>query len=512
MSEEAKNIKPIKSFKTARQEDLLQPKIPPQALDVEKAVLGAMLIDKRGVNEAIDILFPEVFYLPEHQLIYQAIFSLFQDLQPIDFLTVSQRLEKMGKLKEAGGEFYLVELAKNVASAANIEFHARILLEKYIRREMIDIARKMEVNAFDETRDIFEILDEAEQQLFSITQGSLKQAAQSVDKILMDVKNQLEEIGKGDKLPGIRSGFPSIDEITAGWQRGDLIILAARPSMGKTAFALNMARNISIDYKIPVAFFSLEMTAQQLVKRILSAETQIPAEKFRTGNFTDEELKILNHKISVISNNPNLYINDSSMMTIFDLRAQARRMKSKYGIEIIFIDYLQLMHASDKMKPGNREQEISTISRNLKALAKELDIPIIALSQLSRKVEERNARDQHKRPMLSDLRESGAIEQDADIVSFIYRPEYYGLMEWDDDDEASPTHNEAEFIIAKHRNGKTARIRLKFYNEIGLFAELDHHLPLTKEEKSVFESKINRMPDIDPKDAFGKESEDDFPF
>ena len=494
--------------------DLEGAKIPPHSLETERSVLGAMIIDKRGVTEIIDMLSPEIFYDPKHQLIFKAVFTLFEEGSPVDLLTVTKRLEKTGELNEAGGPQYLIEITRPVATSANIEYHARLLLEYYVRREVISIGQMMQVNGYEDTKDIFNILDEAEQALYNISQGSLKQSAKPLDDVLMQVRNNLDEIAKNDKLPGVPSGYPSLDEITSGWQPGDLIILAARPSMGKTAFALNMARNIAIDHQKPVAFFSLEMNAEQLIKRILSRETMISADKFRTGKFTDHEQRILEEKFKLLAANGKLYINDSSMLSIFDLRAQARRLKQKHGIEIIFIDYLQLMHASDRMKPGNREQEISTISRNLKSLAKELNIPIIALSQLSRKVEDRaKLETAHKRPMLSDLRESGAIEQDADIVAFIYRPEYYRITEWDDD-ENTPAEGEVELNIAKHRNGRTGAIYFKFQKEFGLITERDAVYSFVN-DPAVLPSKINNMTP-DPKDSFDldhpQNDDDDFPF
>ncbi|NPA45612.1 MAG: replicative DNA helicase [Chlorobi bacterium] len=507
-----------KKSATARQIEMGLVEIPPQALDVEMAVLGAMLIDKRGVNEVIDTLRPEMFYDTKHQLIYRAILELFESGTAVDLLTVKERLAFMGKLREAGGEFYLVDLSRKVSSAAHIEYHARIIMEKYMRRQMIDVANEMKADAYDETKDVFDIVDKAEQNIYNVSQGTMKQGSEPADTILLRIHKELQELTQEDKLPGVPSGFPSIDRLTSGWQKGDLIILAARPSMGKTAFALNMARHVAFVEEKPAAFFSLEMTSDQLLKRILASETQINASKFRSGNFTEAELSILENKIKEISNHPHLYINDTSFMTIFDLRAQARRLKSKHDIQIIFIDYLQLMHASNQFKPGNREQEISTISRNLKALAKELEIPVVALSQLSRKVEDRYKEGQHKRPQLSDLRESGAIEQDADIVTFLYRPEYYHLTEWDTE-PFGPTDNQVEIIFAKHRNGSTGTIRLQFFKNYGLFTEINDFAPGTSQ---VLDSKLNSMPDsVTPPgagDAFGlddinpQDTPDDPPF
>jgi len=477
----------------------LSPQIPPQAIEVEKAVLGAMLIDKRAVTEAVDKLMPEMFYDPKHQYIFRAMFQLFESGSPIDYLTVTDKLKTMGLLNDVGGPYYLIELSNTVATAVNIETHILILIEKYIRREMIDTAQRMQTKAFDETNDVFDILDEAEQSLFSISQGSLRQETEQVDSILVRVKEKLETMHKENKkIPGLSSGFPSIDDFTGGWHKGDLIILAGRTAMGKTALALNLAKNIAFIEKKPVAFFSLEMTAEQLMMRILSSMAMIESTKFRSGKFSENEFEILESKTTYLSNNPNLFINDSSMLNIFELRTQARRMKVQFGIEIIFIDYLQLIRSGDKLKSGNREQEIANISRSLKALAKELDIPIIALSQLSRKVEDRYRGNEHRRPQLSDLRESGAIEQDADMVAFVYRPEYYKITEWDDE-EHSPTENTAEFIIAKHRHGKTGSIRLRFLKDYGLFEDMS--------QPAYLESSLNKLSDDvlpgDINDAFG---------
>ncbi len=445
-------------------------KLPPQSIDLERSVLGAMLIDKRGVDEVIDILEPLNFYLPEHQEIYSAIIELFQAGDPIDILTVSNKLRTRGTLKPVGGHYYLVELSNLVATAAHIEYHARIILQMYVKRRLIEISGEISEKAFDDEVDVLNLLDEAEKKIFEVSQGSLKKGSVGISSVVTDVKKQLEELAKQEGLSGIPTGFNILDEYTSGWQNGDLIIVAARPGMGKTAFVLTMARNIAVDHNIPVAIFNLEMTSAQLIKRLFSIETKIPAEKFRSGKLSEAEWTLLNNKMDLISNAP-IYINDSSMLSIFDIRAQARRMKSQFDIQLLVIDYLQLVHAQTGGKQNfNREQEISTISRNLKSLAKELDIPVIALSQLSRKVEERKDAAGHKRPQLSDLRESGAIEQDADIVSFIYRPEYYKIETWEDD---TPTENQAEFIIAKHRNGKTGNIRLRFDPQFGRFSDLN---------------------------------------
>lgn len=443
-------------------------KIPPQALDLEEAVLGAMMIDKKGVDEVIDILSPEAFYSEAHQHIFQSIFELFQESKPIDLLTVSTQLKKNEKLDIVGGDFYLISLTQKVSSSAHIEYHARIILQKFIQRSLIKISSEIIEDAYDETQDVFDMLDRAEAKLYDVTQGNLKRSSETAQDLVIQAKKKIEEISNKKGLSGIPSGFDKLDRLTSGWQPSDLVIVAARPGMGKTALTLSMARNISVNQNIPVAFFSLEMSSVQLITRLISSETALSSEKLRTGKLEKHEWEQLNVKVKGLEKAP-LYIDDTPSLSIFDLRAKARRLASQHGIKLIIIDYLQLMTAGGSQKGGNREQEISTISRNLKALAKELNVPVIALSQLSRAVETRGG---SKRPILSDLRESGAIEQDADIVSFIYRPEYYKIEEWDDE-ERSPTEGQAEFIVAKHRNGGLDNIRLKFLGHLGKFDNLD---------------------------------------
>ena len=491
--------------------NLKQGKIPPQAVELEEAVLGAMLIDKKGVDEVIDILQPDAFYKTANQLIFEAIYQLFQDSQPIDLLTVSSELRKKGKLESIGGEFYLVQLSQRVASSAHIEFHARIILQKFIQRSLIKISNEIIESAYKESTDVFDLLDEAESKLYDVTQGNIKKSSQTAQSLVLEAKAKIEEISKRDGLSGVSTGFEKLDKLTSGWQPSDLIIIAARPGMGKTALTLSMARNIAVTKQIPVAFFSLEMSSVQLITRLISAETGLSSEKLRTGKLADHEWQQLNVKVTDLEKAP-LFIDDTPSLSIFDLRAKARRLSSQHGIKLIVVDYLQLMTAGINSKSGNREQEISTISRNLKALAKELNIPVIALSQLSRAVETRGGT---KRPMLSDLRESGAIEQDADIVSFIYRPEYYNIDEWDDD-ERSPSQGQAEFIVAKHRNGGLDNIRLKFLGHLGKFEDLDSF-----DSPFEFQSKMNPNDNaIDPSSlpspdaAFGSfnEKDDDSPF
>ncbi|WP_411377004.1 replicative DNA helicase [Flavobacterium psychrophilum] len=467
--ENFKNVNPVRVDKTAII-NLEKGKLPPQVLDLEEAVLGAMMIDKKGVDEVIDILQADAFYKDGHKYIFEAIVTLFNDSQPVDLLTVSAQLRKMSKLDLAGGDFYLIQLTQKISSSAHIEFHSRIILQKYIQRSLIKISSEIIEESYDESTDVFDLLDKAESKLYEVTQGNIKRSSETAQSLVIQAKKRIEEIAGKEGLSGIATGFEKLDKVTSGWQPSDLIIIAARPGMGKTAFVLSMARNVAIDFGHAVALFSLEMSSVQLITRLISSETGLSSEKLRTGKLEKHEWEQLSVKVKDLEKAP-LYIDDSPSLSIFDLRAKARRLKSQYDIKIIIVDYLQLMTAGGGKGPGNREQEISTISRNLKALAKELEVPVIALSQLSCAVETRGS---SKRPLLSDLRESGAIEQDADIVSFIYRPEYYKIDEWDDD-EHSPTQGQAEFIIAKHRNGSLENVRLKFIGNLGKFDNLEDY-------------------------------------
>ncbi len=460
---------------------LQQGKLPPQAIELEEAVLGGMLIDKKGVDEVIDLLAPGAFYKTAHQNIFESILNLFQNSQPIDLLTVSSDLRKNGKLEGIGGDYYLVQLTQRVASSAHIEFHARIILQKYIQRSLIRISNEIIESSYKESIDVFDLLDEAESKLYDVAQGNIKKSTDTAQNLVILAKKKIEEIANKEGLSGIATGFEKLDLLTSGWQPSDLIIIAARPGMGKTALTLSMARNIAVIQQSPVAFFSLEMSSVQLITRLISAETGLSSEKLRTGKLADHEWKQLNVKVGDLEKAP-LFIDDTPALSIFDLRAKSRRLASQHGIKLIIVDYLQLMTAGNTSKAGNREQEISSISRNLKALAKELDIPVIALSQLSRAVETRGGT---KRPQLSDLRESGAIEQDADIVSFIFRPEYYGIEEWDDEEHTSSV-GQAEFIVAKHRNGGLDNIRMKFIGQLGKFEDLQSNDPSYE-----FQSKMN---------------------
>ncbi len=444
-------------------------KIPPQALDLEEAVLGAMMLENDRLAEVIEVLKPEVFYKESHQIIFSAIQRLFGQNEPVDILTVTEELRKTGELDIAGGPYFITMLTNRVASTANIEFHSRIILQKFIQRELIRVSSDIIKDAYEDTTDVFDLLDKAENGLFSISEGSIGKSYMDMQSIITEA---IKEIAAGrnqeGKLRGVGSGFTELDRITSGWQKSDLIIIASRPGMGKTAFALTMARNAAIDFKKPVAVFSLEMSSIQLVTRLMSSETEIPQEKLRKGNLEDHEWAQLNARISSLIEAP-LYIDDTAALSIFDLRAKCRRLKAHHDIQMVIVDYLQLMQGSQDTR-GNREQEISSISRALKTLAKELNIPVIALSQLSRASEKR---EKAAKPILSDLRESGSIEQDADMVMFIYRPEYYKI---DVDENGDSTAGVADIIIAKNRNGPLKDVRIRFISKYAKFvdAELEY--------------------------------------
>jgi|TARA_B110000444_G_scaffold222492_1_gene224458 replicative DNA helicase len=443
-------------------------KLQPQAIELEEVVLGALMIDNESLSDTIDSLQPEYFYKPDHQKIFEAIVNLFNNSKPVDILTVSEELKRMDALESVGGMLYISQLTNNISSSSNTEFHARIIAEKFIKRSLISISNNIIGDAFNDTIDIFDLLNTAEEKLFTVTEGTLRK---SYDKMSTLIKGALDNIEilrqKEDGLSGVPSGFSKLDRVTSGWQKSDLIIVAARPGMGKTAFALTMARNIAITHETAIGFFSLEMSSEQLVSRLIASEAELSASKLRKGDLQDFEMVQLHEKIKQLSE-AQIYIDDTPALTIFELRAKARRLVKNHNVGIIVIDYLQLMSAGGKS--GNREQEISTISRSLKGIAKELKIPVIALSQVNRGVESRTGVGS-KRPMLSDLRESGAIEQDADIVTFIYRPEYYKIYEWDNGDDS---RSQAEIIIAKHRNGALENVRLKFTPEFAKFSDIDY--------------------------------------
>ncbi len=460
-------------------------KLPPQALDLEEAVLGAMMLDQNELNTVIDVLKPENFYKDAHAKIYEAISTLFRKGEPIDILTVTHTLRKQGHLDYVGGPLYISQLTNRVASTANIETHARIIVQKFIQRELIRTSNEIIKDAYSETTDVFDLLDKAESELYKIAEGNIHK---NYDKMSVLIKTAIDQIEAArlntHGVSGVPSGFTDLDRITSGWQRSDMIVVAARPGMGKTAFVLSMARNMAVEHQVPVAIFSLEMSSVQLVQRLISSETEIDAEKLRKGNLQEYEFHQLHQRISRIAEAP-IYIDDSPGLSVFELRAKCRRLKAKHGIQMIIIDYLQLMTVGGDTKGGNREQEISTISRSIKGIAKELDVPVIALSQLSRQVETRGG---DKRPLLSDLRESGAIEQDADIVAFIYRPEYYNI---DTDADGNDTRNTGTIIIAKHRNGSLADVKLGFIGRLAKFTNLsgyDYDNPVNNQYGSTIKA------------------------
>ena len=461
--------------------------IQPQAIELEEAVLGALMIERDAYSNVAEILKPETFYNRNNQLIYQAITELSLKQQPVDILTVVEQLKKNGNLDEVGGPFYITQLSSRVVSSANIEFHAHILAQKYLARKLITFTSEIQTKAFDEMFDVADLMQEAEGKLFEISQQNLKKDYTQINPIISEAYELLQKAAaRTDGLSGLESGFHSLDKLTSGWQKSDLIIIAARPAMGKTAFVLSMAKNIAVDYRHPVALFSLEMSNVQLVNRLIVNVCEIEGQKIKSGQLAPYEWGQLDYKIKDLFDAP-LYVDDTPSLSVFELRTKARRLVREHGVELIIIDYLQLMNASG-IKHGNRQEEVSTISRSLKGLAKELNVPIIALSQLNRSVESREGRD-GKRPQLSDLRESGAIEQDADMVCFIHRPEYYKIYK---DDNGRDLRGLAEIIIAKHRNGAVDDVSLRFRAEFARFQNLDdEHVVPMPEEGAVLGSRIN---------------------
>src|SRR6056297_117857 len=459
--EKYQNTGHIKPLRKDSPDGLNLGKVQPQAVPVEQVVLGALLIDRDALTVVMDYLSPESFYLPAHQVIYEAMITLFEQTLPVDLHTVYEALKKSGEMDQLESPHYLVDLTNKVASSANIEYHARIIVQKHIQRELIRVSTEVINKSFDETKDVFELLDEAETGLFNITQNNLNRSYAAIKELVIQARKQMEKLAEegADNL-GVPSGFTVVDRVTSGWQKSDLIIVAARPGMGKTSFTLALAKNAAMDHKQGVAVFSLEMSSLQLTNKLLSMDASIPSNKIRDAkDLTDTDWTKLNRSIERLSDS-DIFIDDTPQINIFELRAKCRRLKMQHDIQLIIIDYLQLMSGGMDNKNGNREQEISKISRALKAMAKELDVPVIALSQLSRQVESRP----DKRPQLSDLRESGAIEQDADMVIFLYRADYY--------EQAEPGEEEkTEIHIAKHRNGATANVPVRFIGPYTRFEE-----------------------------------------
>lgn len=476
-------LKAISGKLTASRGDseLLYGRIQPQAIPLEEAVLGAIMIDKDGFPSIIEILRKESFYLDKNQVIFEVMSDLFGKSQPIDLLTVHESLKKTNKLESIGGIGYLMDLTNKVGSAANIEFHARIIAQKFIQRELIRVSTQIIHDSFEDTKDVLELLDEAERGLYDITDQNLNTGYESLASLAVKAQKQIEAVSqKGSDTTGVTTGYAELDKMTNGWQPSDLIIMAARPGMGKTAFTLSLAKNAA-EAGRGIAFFSLEMASVQLVQRLISMEAEINSNKLRNGQLEEFEWRKLHAAVDKLSQIP-IYIDDTPGINIFELRAKCRRLKQNHNISMIVIDYLQLMAGPPNGKNGNREQEISAISRALKGLAKELHVPVIALSQLSRAVESRGG---EKRPMLSDLRESGAIEQDADIVTFIYRPGYYGVG----DGELDTPNNLTEIIIAKHRNGGLGTVNLRF---------VPHYVKFEDPGEGGFNNDLNDVFNVNP--------------
>ena len=468
-------------------------KLPPQALDLEESVLGALMLEKDALTNVIDILKPENFYKDANKEIYQSIIDLFNDSEPIDLLTVTSQLKKNGKLEYVGGSFYVTQLTTRVNSASNIEYHARIILEQSIKRQLIEVSGEVQKEAYEDTTDVFDLLDNTEQSLFDISESHIRKNYSQVKGLMKEAIDELQaKKTRKDGITGVPSGFIDLDNITSGWQPSDLVIIAGRPSMGKTAFVLSMMRNASIDHEMPIALFSLEMSSLQIVNRLISSEAELDSDKIKKGNLKDYEWQQLLHKTDQL-NNAKIFIDDTPALSILELRAKSRRLKSQHDIQCIIVDYLQLMSGEYGKSSGNREQEIASISRSLKAIAKELNVPVLALSQLSRAVETRGG---DKRPVLSDLRESGSIEQDADMVLFIYRADRYDITE---DEDGNITAGVAEVLLRKNRNGPTGKVKLKFIERFAKFADMSSNDEMTTNK---FQSKANGNFNSEKNDPF----------
>lgn len=468
-------------------------KLPPQAIDLEESVLGALMLEKDALTNVIDILKPENFYKDANKEIYQSIIDLFNDSEPIDLLTVTSQLKKNGKLEYVGGSFYVTQLTTRVNSASNIEYHARIILEQSIKRQLIEVSGEVQKEAYEDTTDVFDLLDNTEQSLFDISESHIRKNYSQVKGLMKEAIDELQaKKTRKDGITGVPSGFIDLDNITSGWQPSDLVIIAGRPSMGKTAFVLSMMRNASIDHEMPIALFSLEMSSLQIVNRLISSEAELDSDKIKKGNLKDYEWQQLLHKTDQL-NNAKIFIDDTPALSILELRAKSRRLKSQHDIQCIIVDYLQLMSGEYGKSSGNREQEIASISRSLKAIAKELNVPVLALSQLSRAVETRGG---DKRPVLSDLRESGSIEQDADMVLFIYRADRYDITE---DEDGNLTAGVAEVLLRKNRNGPTGKVKLKFIERFAKFADMSSNDDMTTNK---FQSKANGNFNSEKNDPF----------
>jgi replicative DNA helicase len=467
-------------------------KLPPQALELEESVIGAMMIEKDAFNTVADLLRPESFYADKHRFIFEAIRSLAAKEAPVDVLSVAEELKRSGKLELAGGIIYLSDLTRRVASAAHLHYHAQIVAQKATARDLITMACQIEEKGYDETQDVDDLVQEATAKIFEISQRAQKRDVTHIYPVISEAFDRMHKAAANEgNISGIPSGFNALDKITSGWQKSDLVIIAARPAMGKTAFVLSMAKNMAVDFKVPVAIFSLEMSNVQLVNRLIMNVCEIEGSKIRNGRLTQSEWDRLENQINVLREAP-IYVDDTPGLSVYELQSKARKLVKEHGIQIIIIDYLQLMNANGSSF-GSREQEVSIISRNLKGLAKELDIPVIALSQLSRAVEKRDSSNSNvdgKKPLLSDLRESGAIEQDADMVCFIHRPEYYKLY---DDGNGKDLRGLGQIIVAKHRNGATDEIWLRFIGKYTRFQNEDAAYDSDMYEGLQYETKSSRM-------------------
>ncbi|MBQ4306877.1 MAG: replicative DNA helicase [Bacteroidales bacterium] len=435
---------------------------PPSAPDVEEAVLGAMLIEPTTIDEAMEELSPSCFYVPKHRMIYEAMSELVNEHSAVDLVTVSAKLREKGNLEEVGGAVFLSDLSQKVGAAAHIEQYIKYLKQKTIQRDLITASYQILSEAYDDSVKVDDLIDSAQSKVYAAIQNNVKKDVQEIGSVINTAMNDIQEMQNTEGLSGVPSGFETIDRITMGWQRSDLIILAARPSIGKTAFALNLARNAAVQHNMPVGFFSLEMSAIQLAKRLMTSESGLSADKIKGGSKLEPfEWEQLEYKLRDLSKAP-LYIDDTASIPVMEFRTKAKTLVKQKGVRIIFVDYLQLMQGPAELR-GMREQEVAAISRTLKATAKELNVPIIALSQLSRQAVQRSGGG--GKPQLSDLRESGSIEQDADMVIFIHRPDALGLSENPEDKELT------QIIIAKHRNGQTAEINMRFKSEQVRFVE-----------------------------------------
>ena len=456
---------------------------PPQALDVEAAVLGAMLVEPSTIDESMEELTASCFYDPKHRMIFEAMSALVNEHVAIDLISVSEKLRTQGNLEVVGGPVVLANLSQNIGAAAHMEYYLKILKQKTIQRDLITASYEILKESYDETVIVDNLIDDAQTKIFQAIQTNDKHDVKDIGSIINMVMDNLQELQKISGPSGVPSGYPAIDRVTQGWQKSDLIILAARPSVGKTAFSLNLARNAAVDHHMAVAFFSLEMSAIQLVKRLITSESGLPADKIKGGvKLEDYEWEQLEYKLKALSKAP-LYIDDTPGLPLMEFRTKAKNLVKNKGVRLIVVDYLQLMQGPAELK-GMREQEVAAISRTLKATAKELDVPIIALSQLSRQAVQRQGGG--GKPQLSDLRESGSIEQDADMVLFIHRPDFVGLSENPEDREKT------QIIIAKHRNGETCEIDMLFKSEQIRFVELNDTLDM-RAESMVIDSAMNSM-------------------